>query len=68
MVKGQAAILALIFGDKIASDKFNLSLDIHGENNIYSGLIDDAEATLISFFSLDLNFKMSEYIHLTTVL
>ena len=28
---GQAAILAIIFGDKVASEEFNLSLVIHWE-------------------------------------
>lgn len=65
MVKGQAAILALIFGDKIASEKFNLSLEIGGGNNMYSGLIDDTRAPINTFFGLGLNFKMTEHIYFT---
>lgn len=65
VVKGQAAILALIFGDKIASEKFNLSLEIGGGNNMYSGLTDEARAPINTFFGLGLNFKMSEHIYFT---
>jgi len=65
MVKGQAAILALIFGDKIASEKFNLSLEIGGGNNMYSGLTDDTRAPINTFFGLGLNFKMTEHIYFT---
>ena len=37
-VNGQAAILALIFGDKVASENFNLSMEIGGNFTRYSNL------------------------------
>lgn len=55
----QAAILALIFGDKVASEEFNLSLEL-GFNFSTVSNFDDIKRTSATNFGLAGNFKLSE--------
>ena len=56
---GQAAILALIFGDKVASEKFNLSLELGVPITRVSN-IENAEASNAINFGIGGNIKLSE--------
>jgi hypothetical protein len=56
---GQAAILAIIFGDKVASEEFNLSLEL-GSNYSSVSNFEDIKRTNETNFGLGCNFKLSE--------
>ncbi|PQJ21642.1 hypothetical protein [Tenacibaculum sp. SG-28] len=65
LVQGQAAILALIFGDKVASEKFNLSMEIGGNFNHYSSL-DNYDRTKLGInFGIAGNVKVSERFYIS---
>lgn len=64
-VNGQAAILALIFGDKVASENFNLSMEIGGNFTHYSNL-DNFDRTRLGInFGISGNLKVSERFYLS---
>lgn len=60
----QAAILAIIFGDKVASEEFNLSLELGGNFSTISNFTDIKRTNEINF-GLGLNFKLSDQIYLS---
>lgn len=55
----QAAIIALLFGDKVASEKFNISMELGGNFSQFSNVPD------VNKFKLDLNFGIAGNIMLT---
>lgn len=57
---GQAAILALIFGDKVASEEFNISLEIGGGFNNYSNLDNSEFGGVAINFGIAGNIKLGE--------
>lgn len=61
---GQAAILAIIFGDKVASEEFNLSLEL-GWNFSNVTNFSDIKRTNATNFGLGCNFKLSEQFYLS---
>jgi len=56
---GQAAILALIFGDKVASEEFNISMEIGGGFNDYTNVSNS------EFNGIALNFGIAGNIRLS---
>tara|TARA_B100000809_G_scaffold266187_1_gene327739 strand:- start:159 stop:884 length:726 start_codon:yes stop_codon:yes gene_type:complete len=60
----QAAILALIFGDQVASEEFNLSLEL-GFNFSTISNFTDIDKTNATNFGLGCNFKLSEQLYLS---
>ena len=65
LVNGQAAILALIFGDKVASENFNLSMEIGGSLTHYSNLENFDRTRLGINFGISGNIKLSERFYLS---
>lgn len=63
-VNSQAAILALIFGDQVASEEFNLSLEL-GWNFSTVSNFSDIKRTSATNFGLGANFKLSEKFYLS---
>ena len=63
-VYSQAAILAIIFGDKVASEEFNLSLELGGNFSTVSNFT-DMKRTNETNFGLGCNFKLSEHFYLS---
>ncbi len=63
--QGQAAILALIFGDKVASEQFNISLELGGGFANYSNLQGSEFAGTTFDFGIGLNKKFSENFYFT---
>jgi hypothetical protein len=61
---GQAAILAIIFGDKVASEEFNLSLELGGNLSTVSNF-PDIKRTNETNFGLGCNFKLSKKFYLS---
>ncbi len=61
---GQAAILALIFGDKVASEDFNLSLELGWNLTSVSDFSNNKRSSATNF-GLGLNFKLSEKFYLS---
>lgn len=59
-MQGQAAILAMLFGDKVASEKFNLSLELGGTFSNYSNLENTEKSDLGINFGIGGNLKLSE--------
>jgi len=59
MVNAQAALFALIFGDKVATENFNIGLEIGFPYNSISS-IDDSSANLGLHFGISGNIKISE--------
>lgn len=57
-LQAQAAIFALLFGDKVASEKFNISLEIGGTLPSYSNI--DSESNMGINFGIGGNLKLSE--------
>jgi hypothetical protein len=57
--RGQAALLVLIFGDKVASEKFHLSLDAGANYSAMPGL-DKQEARLNPYFGLGTFLKIND--------
>lgn len=64
IVNSQAAILALIFGDKVASENFNLSLLIGGNLANVSN-VDNSKMLYGLNFGLGCNIKLNEKLYLT---
>lgn len=64
IVNAQAAILAMIFGDKVASENFNMSLLIGGNLSNVSN-IDDSKTYFGLNFGLGCNIKLNEKLYLT---
>jgi hypothetical protein len=65
VLHGQAAILALIFGDKVASEKFNLSMEIGGNFTRYSNLENFDGSRLGINFGISGNIKFSEHFYIS---
>ena len=63
--QGQAAILALIFGDKVASEEFNISLELGGGFANYSNLEGSEFAGTTFDFGIGLNKKFSDNFYFT---
>ena len=63
--QSQAAILALIFGDKVASEEFNISLELGGGFAGYSNLAGSEFAGTTFDFGIGLNKKFSENFYFT---
>jgi hypothetical protein len=61
---GQAAILALLFGDKVASEEFNLSLEF-GWNYSTISNFNEIKRTHATNFGLGCNFKLSNHFYLS---
>lgn len=59
-LNSQAAILAMIFGDKVASEKFNLSLELGGTWSSYADLEDSKKSQSGINFGIAGNLKLSE--------
>lgn len=59
-VKGQAAIVALLFGDQVASEKFNISLEIGGAVPFFSNLENNKYNKLGINFGIGANLKLSD--------
>lgn len=64
-VNAQAAILALIFGDKVASENFHLSMEIGGNFTHYSSLDNFDSARLGINFGISGNIKLSERFYMS---
>lgn len=62
--QAQAAILALIFGDKVASENFNLGLKIGGAYTSFSDP-QGYDASWTPYFGLTTNLKLSDNWYLT---
>ena len=58
-LNGQAALFILIFGDKVASEKFHLSLDIGGNVSSINGY-DDGKSLVGLNFGLGTHLKLSD--------
>lgn len=56
----QAAIFALLFGDKVASENFNISLEIGGTFHGYSNLDNNDRSKMGINFGIGGNIKLSE--------
>jgi hypothetical protein len=65
LANGQAAILAFIFGDKVASENFNLSMEIGGNFTHYSSLANFERTRLGINFGIAGNLKVSERFYLS---
>jgi len=63
-LSAQAAILAAIFGDKVASEKFNLSLELGFNYSEFSGVPDSNRKGAINF-GIAGNIKLSEKFYLS---
>lgn len=61
---GQAALLALIFGDQVASEQFNLSLELGWNYSTISNFEELKRANAVNF-GLGTNFKLSEKFYLS---
>lgn len=64
-VLGQAAILALLFGDKVASENFNLSMEIGGNLTYYSNLDPYKHPKIGINFGIGSNIKISEQFYIS---
>jgi hypothetical protein len=60
----QAAILAIIFGDQVASEEFNLSLELGGNFSTVSNFT-NMKRTNETNFGIGCNFKLSEHFYLS---
>jgi hypothetical protein len=58
--KGQAAIIALLFGDKVASENFNISMEIGGAFANYSEVENIERSKLSLNFGIAANWKLSD--------
>ena len=56
---GQAALFVLIFGDKVASEKFHLSVDLGVNVSNFNGF-DDGKSLLGPYFGLGTHLKLSD--------
>lgn len=62
-VQGQAALLVLIFGDKVATDNFNFSLKLGANYSIIHGYEDGKNAMSLNFGLVN-NIKLTEKLSL----
>ena len=58
--KGQAAIVALIFGDQVASEKFNISMEAGGVFANYSNMPDTKRSRMGINFGIGANLQLSQ--------
>ncbi len=65
---GQAAILALLFGDKVASENFNLSMEIGGNLTYYDDLDPYKRPKIGINFGIGSNIKVSEQFYISPAL
>ncbi len=65
LMQGQAAILALIFGDKVASENFNLGMEIGGNFTHYSDLENFDRTRLGINFGISGNIKVSDNFYIS---
>jgi len=65
LVNGQAAIMAFIFGDKVASENFHLSMEIGGNFTHYSSLENFDRTRLGINFGISGNIKLSERFYIS---
>lgn len=59
LVHAQAALFAMLFGDKVASEKFNISLEVGGVFPAYTNIENDAALGIN--FGMAGNLKLSEH-------
>ena len=59
-VKGQAAIVALLFGDQVASEKFNISMEAGGVFAHYSDIPDTKRSRMGINFGIGANLQLSQ--------
>ena len=59
-IKGQAAIVALIFGDQVASEKFNISMEAGGVFANYSNIPDTKRSRMGINFGIGANLQLSQ--------
>lgn len=59
-VKGQAAIVALLFGDKVASEKFNISMEAGGVFAHYSDIPDTKRSRMGINFGIGANLQLAQ--------
>ena len=59
-IKGQAAIVALLFGDQVASEKFNISLEAGGTFTNYTNIPDTKRSKMGINFGIGANLKLTE--------
>lgn len=64
-VKGQAAIIALLFGDKVASENFNISMELGGAYANYSNLSNIDRSRLGINFGIAGNVRLNENIFIS---
>ena len=65
VLHGQAALFILIFGDKVASEKFHLSLDIGANFSTLDGY-DDGSTKFGLYFGLGTHLKFNDHWYLST--
>lgn len=58
--KGQAAIIALLFGDQVASEKFNISMEFGVNQPFYSEVPDSKRSRLGINFGIGTNIQLSD--------
>ena len=63
-LNGQAAILALIFGDKVASENFNISLELGGGFTGFTNKPDGLKRKVAIQFGIGSNIKLSDHFYL----
>ncbi|WP_104735515.1 porin family protein [Hanstruepera ponticola] len=59
-IQAQAALFALLFGDKVASEKFNVSLELGFNQPFYSNLDNNDRSKIGVNFGIGGNLKLSE--------
>ncbi|WP_167617258.1 porin family protein [Maribellus sediminis] len=59
-VKGQAAIVAFLFGDQVASEKFNISMEAGGVFTHYSDIPDTKRSRMGINFGIGANLQLAE--------
>jgi len=59
-IQGQAALFALIFGDKVASENFNISLEVGGTLPTYSNVANTDNSNLGINFGIGGNAKITD--------
>jgi len=59
-LKGQAAIVALLFGDKVASEKFNISMETGGVFAHYSDIPDTKRSRMGINFGIGANLQLAQ--------
>ena len=59
-VKGQAAIVALLFGDQVASEKFNISMEAGGVFANYANMYDTKRSRMGINFGIGANLQLAQ--------